>query len=144
MKCNVLSFNRTAKIIRDAETILATTDITSNMICSKCYYLPVTKAFCNCPLNPVAQGLTADTLLLRQKYMPLARSNNNAVPPKAAGSVLVRCFLGPGLLLGCPGKSSGYEDEGGGRRELGGVTFGFCATEGEGEGEGDEDEGVYR
>lgn len=84
----------------------------------------------------MAQGLTADTLLLRQKYMPLARSNNNAVPPKAADSITVRCFLEPELLLDCPGKFTGDENEGGGRGELGRVTFGFCATEGEGEVDG--------
>jgi hypothetical protein len=42
--------------------------------------LPVTNAFCSCPLKPVAQGLTVTTLLLLKRKKPTAEIKASIEP----------------------------------------------------------------
>jgi hypothetical protein len=45
--------------------------------------VPVTKAFCNCPLSPVTQGFTVPTFLARQYKAPTADMIRKAEIPAA-------------------------------------------------------------
>lgn len=46
--------------------------------------IPVTNAFCSCPLSPVTQGLTVTILLLRQRRTPTTEKIRSKEPPVAA------------------------------------------------------------
>lgn len=46
--------------------------------------IPVTNAFCSCPLSPVTQGLTVTILLLRQRRIPTTEKIRSKEPPVPA------------------------------------------------------------
>lgn len=117
--------------------------------------IPVTNAFCSCPLNPVAQGLTTATLLLRQKRKPVTRSKSRAEPPITEDSTKTWWWLDFDFLTGTKGlsgwlRSEGWEaeaawggessaggiDGAGGREDADGDKDGLW-EDGEGDGDGD-------
>lgn len=69
--------------------------------------LPVTNAFCNWPLKPVAQGLIVTTLLARQhrRYTADMASRNETAPAIDDNTHNLACFLcvfaaAAGLMMG--------------------------------------------
>lgn len=60
--------------------------------------IPVTNAFCSCPLNPVTQGLTTTTLLLRNNIKPIAATAISDAPPTLpAKTITILCLDVVGL-----------------------------------------------
>lgn len=106
--------------------------------------LPVTKAFCSCPLIPVAQGLTTAILFRWQNTMPIADTISKTEPPSTAANIkTLWCFFLPfwdGLLevpVGEGTEAGETEETGGGGGGLGGAISGMVEGDGDGDGDGE-------
>lgn len=80
--------------------------------------LPVTNAFCNCPLSPVAQGLTVATLLPRHNIratIPIKAEPPIAIDIIIIGSIFDLDFCCWGIGGGTEGGVSEIVEGAGGR-----------------------------
>lgn len=55
--------------------------------------LPFTKAFCSWPLNPVDQGLTVTTFLLRKQAKVMADIKISKEKPPTADQIIAECCI---------------------------------------------------